>query len=520
MALHHSVILYLDVSEVGLLVTTSWAWRRSITSNIRSALLRQQFGNEEGSWLARCSPKKRVDALRYFSSIDVPKVRVCGLNFGDVEHESHTIVALPQVAWPNGLGLDSSVLGVMLVFGGVRGRAFEPLASTSLITIRGNLLEKLEATHQKIELETAPAPRFSHAAMWLQDLSSMVVYGGRRSADNSPGAALGDLWLLERLSISNEQPGWRWREVSPAGASAPLPAARCHFASCELSGRSFFVHGGHNCQSKDGLLSDAWVCWIDDGFDELDGFDGLDGLDELPSRMSSMAVPSEPAVGRWSVSGPCSRQGSPMCSRQVSPASRQHVLDELTRQVSDSYRRLAPQVSISSSEGTGSPGMGPQAPAFAGDTVAGVWSRVEADGTPPPRCCGHAATRCRDGVIIHGVWSGAATSHCLGPIHVLEGLANPKGLPDGSRRRPHYSKLSIPRLTACRPLATLHTVAGHPVLVGGWGDSALPDSTRRAWHASCKLPMQDVYGPLIVVFGGRDFKGNTCSDLLVLHWVT
>lgn len=404
----------------------------------------------------------------------------------------------------------------MIVFGGVRGRAFEPLATSAIITIQGSLQDsELEAKCQPLELELTPPPRFSHAAMWLQDLSSMVVFGGRRSADNHQDAALGDLWLLERVAISTDRPGWRWREVGAADIASPKPAARCHFASCELSGRSFLVHGGHTCQSKDGLLDDAWVCWIDDGFDELDG---LGELEEPASRMSSMAAQGELGGCRWTASRPSSGQPSPLVSRQVSPLTRQ-VSDQLTRQVSDSYRRLAPQVSVSSLELT-SPALGPEAGTFQEDPlVAGVWSRVEADGTPPPRCCGHAAARCRDGVIIHGVWSGSSTSHCLGPIHVLEGLADPREAPAGGHRRPLYSKLALSPLSACRPLATLHTVAGHPAVIAGWGESESPDSTKRAWHSSCKLPVNELFGPLVAVFGGRDFKGNTCTDLLVLQWV-
>uniref|UniRef100_A0A7S4T1B7 Uncharacterized protein n=1 Tax=Alexandrium monilatum TaxID=311494 RepID=A0A7S4T1B7_9DINO len=456
-----------------------------------------------------------MSALRQLAEGSAPKVYSCSLG-EDAEHESHTIVALPRVTWPS--GLDSDTLGVMIVFGGVRGRAFEPMSSTLIITIRGNLQDSQPvAACQPLELESVPPARFSHAALWLQDLSSMVVFGGRRSADNHANAALGDLWLLERVAISTDQPGWRWREVRDPDPASFRPAARCHFASCELSGRSFFVHGGHTCQLKDGLLDDAWVCWIDDGFDELDGF----GFDEPPSRMSSVGR-SEPTACRWPPSRSCSQQVSPLssraCSRQVSPLSRQ-VSDHLTRQVSDSYRRLAPQVSAQSSQQS-SPGLGPQAVTFDEDTlVAGVWTRVEADGTPPPRCCGHAATRCREGVIIHGVWSGSSTSHCLGPIHVLEGLVDPQGAPD-NRKRPHYSSVLIPRLVACRPLATVLTVAGHPVPIGGWGDSDLPDSTKRAWHASCKLPVHERLGPLAVVFGGRDFEGSTCMDLLLLQYVT
>mmetsp|Transcript_49649 Transcript_49649/g.142001 ORF Transcript_49649/g.142001 Transcript_49649/m.142001 type:complete len:497 (-) Transcript_49649:319-1809(-) len=494
MALPPQVSFCLDIADVSRLIAASRSWCRGITRHIHSLLLRRQFGHADGSWLARCTPQRRLEALRRLSSGEAPCFRSCSTVAGLEEHESHTLVPVPRVLWPCSTPVDA--LGVVLLFGGVHGRSFEPVSTSAFLTVRGDLKAgRLEAACQTLEAEGPPPARFSHAAIWLTELSAMAVYGGRRSAESDSEVALGDLWLFEHVAASSESIHWRWREVGLDSANSAAPAPRSHFASCELSGRSFFIHGGHTCQSRDGLLDDAWICWIDDGFDELDDF-GFGEPACLTVRETS---------NRTSVSRPGSRQVS--MSRQLS--------DQLMQQVSDSYKRLAPQVSRSCSEAS-SPGRNPSTPE--GIPVAAIWRRVDADGERPSPCCGHVATRCRDGVIIYGVWSGSSTAHLLGPVHLLEGLCGP--IPAQPGRRPHYSRLAFPCLAASRPLATLHCVSGFPTLVGGWGDlDSLPETTKRAWHASCQLPLHEAYGPLVVVFGGRDTKGNSCSDLLVLSWV-
>jgi len=414
----------------------------------------------------------------------------------------------------------------MVVFGGICGRSQEPLASSLLLTLSGDLPKgRLEAKCEPLEMEVRPLARFSHAGLWLKDLSAMTVFGGRCHPEGVGNNVLGDLWMLERVAKFTEMSEWRWREVVPADRdSAAVPAARCYFASCELSGRSFFVHGGHTGQATGGLLNDAWLCWIDDGFDELDCFDDFDEdpCTSLPG-VSASSRPSSLALAGLACSPPLSRQQS----------------EQLTRQVSDSFKRLAPQVSVSSSGSCHA--CASETMLAGGDGPVAIWRRVEADGPSPHRCCGHAAVCCRDNIIIYGVWSGTERWHQLGPLHVLHGLIDPtytaslRGAASaGGPRpmRPHYAKVDLPGLgiarppsTLAKPLATLVTVGGRPVPIGGWGsrgDDAPKgeggDDAERAWHASCRLPADEACGPLVAIFGGRDFLGNTRGDLLLLHW--
>jgi len=279
-----------------------------------------------------------------------------------------------------------------------------------------------------------------------------------------------------------QRSAWRWLQVN---AATEVPTARCQSASCALSGRSFFVHGGHACRAREGVLGDAWICWIDDGFVNLEeAFYDMD---------------------HGFVAG---RQSAPL-SRQVS--------EQLTRQVSKSYQKLAPQVSVTVSDSDSS-GMSEQAMPVPNNDLQTVayWRCIEADGELPPACCGHSATCSPDGIIIHGLWTGSVTTYCLGPIHVLEGLSDPT-LGVGGKRA-HYTRLQSNYLSVPREWAILQTVWGRPVSVGGWGSDK--DETSRAWHASCKLPLSEAIGPAIIVFGGRDQFGSTRGDMLVLSWTS
>merc|ERR1719362_1344625 len=453
------VALYADVEEVSALTQAAPSYHRSIASHVWSSVLHRQYGREDGAWLSRCPPQRRQEVLGWLVSTTAPRISPCRVALDTSTREGHTLVTLPRVCWPQS-AREADVSGVMLLYGGVGGnngcRPLDAVMETSIVTLHGNVdsNDQLEATFEHIGSSPSPPARFSHGAAWLDDLGSMIVYGGRRGRVEMADSALGDVWLLEHVKSS-----WRWVEVSSA---TQLPPARCHFASCALSGRSLFVHGGHTGRTREGVLGDAWICWIDDGH-------ALGDIDEGSAR-----------------------------GRQSSSLSRQ-VSEQLTRQVSNSYQKLAPQVSVARSDTDFVRLSGPEMADSRDDlqTVA-YWRCIEADGELPPACCGHSATCSPDGIIIHGLWSGSVSSHCLGPIHVLEGLSDPT-LSVG-RKRAHYTRLQSSYLSSSREWAILQTVFGRPVLVGGLGSNK--DSINRAWHATCKLPLSEVSGPAIVVFGG------------------
>merc|ERR1740123_1863557 len=129
----------------------------------------------------------------------------------------------------------------MVLFGGVPGHLLDPLADTSMITLRGALdgstVGGFTATCERLELELSPPARFGHGAVWLRELNSMMVFGGRRDAENVPGAVLGDMWFLESRMGTSRGSTMSWYQVPAENAPPP----RCHFACCELSGRSFFM---------------------------------------------------------------------------------------------------------------------------------------------------------------------------------------------------------------------------------------------------------------------------------------
>jgi len=286
------------------------------------------------------------------------------------------------------------------------------------------------------------------------------------------------------------------------------------------------VHGGHNGKVSSGHMDDAWLCRIDDGFDELDLFGDDDLCPAPPAPAAPAAALAPPPFGLPAVPlarppsspqlGPASRQstGSPRLSRQET--------EQLTRQVSDAWQRLAPQVSVGVPfSDAASAGSAPED----GLLVTRTWWRVSPAGPQPPRCCGHAAVRCGDSVIIHGGWSLQPFTYELGPLSALHALAEGRGAPAGGLR---YTEVLLPSLSVSRPYATLHCVAELPVLTGGWSDreAAGPEGSagqngcivQRAWHASCRLPVSEKFGPLVVVFGGRRPGNGTCQELLVLGW--
>jgi len=211
----------------------------------------------------------------------------------------------------------------------------------------------------------------------------------------------------------------------------------------------------------------------------------------------------------------CCRLSQASAGGQSAPLSKQ-LSEQLTRQVSRPYQNVSPQVSITASDSEFPELPGPAMPNTHGDlqTVA-RWRCIEADGEPPQQCCGHSATCSPAGIIIHGLWNGAASTHCLGPIHVLEGLSDPTT--EAGRKRAHYTRLQSSFLTCHREWATLHTVLRRPVLVGGSDSNDQPSS---AWHASCELPLSKHICPTIIVFGGRDHSGTTCGDLLLFRWTS
>jgi len=485
----HLVADHLGVSEMGCCIAVSYAWKQVFCTQSAVTVLHRQFGEEDGEWLARISPAKRKQALQCFVAPEMQSRYVCKMVADEnmsLERESHSIVALPSLLWDAQSQNSKDILAKVIVYGGIPKQEFSPLGSSILITIRGNLVsDNVRAMCESIASETTPPARCSHAALWLDSLSAMVIYGGRgylhgEEGDDNP---LGDVWLLEQMGTSNSE--WRWREAQVADSNASSPPPRCNFASCRLSGRSFFIHGGHNRQATSKILDDAWVCWIDDGFDDLDDFDNLSMYSASKTRGLS-----------------CSSFDSEHLRRQVS--------DQLTRQVSDSYRRLAPQVSVHSEPCSIAE---EDEKSWRNDVpgISAVWRRVEADGPKPPRSCGHAAVHCRDAIVIHGSFNNTSETHELGPIHILQGLADPKCSP--SRVRPRYTKVLLPTLSPGRAFSTLHSVAGRPLVLGGWDSSG---SVEWAWHASCRMPVSEDCGPLIAVYGGRNTKGETLGQLLVL----
>jgi len=352
------------------------------------------------------------------------------------------------------------------------------MARAALMALHANALtthgEEVRCELLQLEDETEPPARCSHGAVWLEDLTAMVIFGGRNSDQTD---LLDDVWLLEYSSLPNGVTTWRWREVDRGIGAVLPPESRCHpmprshFAHCGLSGRSFFVHGGFGGEAV-GTLSDAWVCGIDDGIDDL--------------LLSTVVSP------------------------QLSSLSRQES-ERLTHQVSDSYRRLAPQVSCSPSLSCS------QAPEFA---LLASWRRVEADGRPPPKCCGHAAVRIHDRVVLHGGWGSPYSPCSLGPVHVLENLLSSEAI--GARpARPFYTELGMVPSPSCRAFASLHAVGNRAVAMGGWGarENDTLDDVDRAWHGACALPVHESLGPLALIHGGRDCKGLTMDDILVLQWV-
>jgi len=542
LALQH-MMEYLSVAGVSACTMASPTWRASITHSMATSAVLRDFGQEFGTWLGRLSPPQRLAAVRCLARapFDEPERYVCPVvpvqstaaetmmggassssSLGQLKlhREGHTVVCLPRILWPKA----TDVLGKLIVFGGSEGASSTIENSGVCLTVRGGLKGvgtcELRATGEKLHVdsdEPAPVSRLGHGAIWLQDVCSMVVFGGRRGDHSQPN--LGDLWLLEHRDPLSHMFEWNWSEVKPSpqpssaidesanqeraathaasSSTAVVPDARCHFAICELSGRSFFLHGGH---SSDGVLGDSWVCWIDDGFADLDEFDDLDAP-----------------------------QGSIMSRQASSVALSRQESEKLIKQVSDSYKKISPQVSASSNVSCNWAPKSP-VPTMMEDQPVGpvaVWSRVVADGRQPPPCCGHAAVRCGDSVIISGGWSGRTISSSLSPVFVLQGLANPQTAPDHHRRRPVFTEVVLPHNSVCRPFGTLHYIGGQQtVAVGGWDDGnsdskdyfKASDSVRRPWHAACKLSMTAGCGPLIAVHGGQDESGSTRDDLLLLHW--
>mmetsp|Transcript_87905 Transcript_87905/g.246919 ORF Transcript_87905/g.246919 Transcript_87905/m.246919 type:complete len:564 (-) Transcript_87905:140-1831(-) len=521
LALQH-VVSFLTVVGVSNFIPASRTCRFGITPRMASHALLREFGQELGTWLSKMPLPKRLAVVRCLSApLQAPQLHVCEMlassdnddgradNADTVlqtNREGHSIVALPRSVWPARMDGDKDALGALIVFGGSEAQSPEPLASSFVVTLSGSLNgASLKAECQPLVVDSPPPPRLGHGALWLGDLCAMVVFGGRRGLGPDQGqeqTTLGDLWLLEHLNPLSHMSEWRWTKAKPV--SETVPQARCHFASCEISGRSFFLHGGHagSVGGPSELFGDCWVCWIDDGFDELDEFD------------VSFGDPWDaPQPQRQSTAGMCNVAGvSGHLSREVS--------EHLTKQVSDSYKRIAPQVSLSSASETADVA---DELFEAHDMITATWSLVVADGPSPPRCCGHAAVCCRDAVILCCGWSGCGTAHQLSPIFVLQGLANPHKTAGVPPRRPMFSEVMLPGNAVCRPFGTLHSIGGHAVPVGGWSNSTdpkqAPGGVQRSWHAACRLPMSEACGPLVAAHGGRDHSGCTKGDLLLLHWV-
>jgi len=483
-------MIYADVEEVNALIKVAPSYQQSVAPHVWLGSLCHRHGRDHAAWLSRCPPRRRRDILTWLDSATVPRLSQSFTLPVQTPRDSHTLVAVPKASWPRS-AKETQATGVMLLFGTLGGETLGAVAETFIVTLHGNVQanDQLEATLEALDAHPPPPMRLGHAAMWMQDLDSMVVYGGRCSTAEAEGTALGDVWLLEQVRTVPHQLTWRWLQLK---AEAQLPKARAHFASCALSGRSFFVHGGQSCvpcDPCDGVLDDAWVCWIDDGFEAA--YCDFDA---------------------------CTVPGCCCCCRHVSQSSeegqpaplRKQLSEQLTQQASLSQQNLAPRMSTSELFKLS----GPVMPNTYGDlqTVA-QWRRIETDGEPPPKCYGHSATCSSDGIIIHGLCSGAEMAHCLGPIHVLEGLSDPTS--EAGINRAHYTRLQSSLLSCHREWATLHTVLGRPVLVGGWDSN---DQASSAWHASCKLPLSKHCCPTIVIFGGCDHSGTTCGDLLVVSW--
>jgi len=481
------IISYADAKEVNAFIRAAPSYQLTIAPHVWLSTLCRRYGRKNAAWLSRCPPQRRRQIFDWLANATVPRLSQHCMPPFETPHNSHTLVALPKVSWPYSAN-KTQVAGVMLLFGGVCDRALETVAETFNITLRGNIQanDELEASLEPLDAPQTPTARVGHTAVWMQDLDSLAVYGGMCSNDDADNTALGSIWLLEQVRTVPHQSTWRWLQVK---AAMQAPKARSHFASCALSGSSFFVHGGQSCQPEDEVLDDAWVCWIDDGFDEA----------------GDCAIPG----------CCCCRLSQASAGGQPAPLSKQ-LSEQLAQQVSHSYQNLSPQVAITALDSEFSESSGIVMPNMNGDlqTVA-RWRRIEADGEPPPQCRGHSATCSPAGIIIHGMWNGAASTHCLGPIYVLERLLDSAS--ESSRNRAHYTRLQSSFLTCHREWATLHTALRQPALLGGCDSN---DQRSRAWHASCKLPVGKDSCPTIVVFGGRDHNGTTCGDLLLISWTS
>ncbi len=99
---------------------------------------------------------------------------------------------------------------------------------------------------------TAPAPRYSHSAVWDPTSKNMIVFGGSGPPPSQP--FFGDVWYL---SNANGIGVSQWTAVTPSGTG---PSARAgHTAVYDASNDRMIVFGGAVISGSTVWFNDTWV---------------------------------------------------------------------------------------------------------------------------------------------------------------------------------------------------------------------------------------------------------------------
>lgn len=132
--------------------------------------------------------------------------------------------------------------GAMMVFGGV-SYSYEPLGDMWKFSLSGTT-----GTWTKVEVDTAPPPRWMHTMM-ATGPDSVLVFGGCSSGF----APLNDLWSLS---------GQTWTKIDAANGYPPT-ARWLHSAAAldTAEGPVLVVHGG---AANNMYFDDMWAFYVDD----------------------------------------------------------------------------------------------------------------------------------------------------------------------------------------------------------------------------------------------------------------
>ncbi|KAF1924835.1 kelch domain-containing protein [Didymella exigua CBS 183.55] len=105
--------------------------------------------------------------------------------------------------------------------------------------------------HDAISADNAPSPRVGTASAVLNN--ALYIFSGRGGADMAPVDEAGAVWKYTPSAHT-------WEKVSPADASAPVPAGRSYHSSASDGASTVYVHAG--CPAS-GRLSDLWAFDVD-----------------------------------------------------------------------------------------------------------------------------------------------------------------------------------------------------------------------------------------------------------------